>query len=123
MKTLNIHQAAEFLGAHKETVRRLATNKQIPGVWWLDIRHQGKRVRKCTGTEIREDALIHADESKSKRPIPVPLNKQAISILKAQWGRNSTYVFKLYKPRNWITSSHSEADYGYDYRVHLRFCA
>ncbi|QIN32722.1 helix-turn-helix domain-containing protein [Legionella longbeachae] len=32
MKTLNIHQAAEFLGAHKETVRRLAANKQIPGV-------------------------------------------------------------------------------------------
>ncbi|HAU0967645.1 TPA: helix-turn-helix domain-containing protein [Legionella pneumophila] len=32
MKTLNIQQAAEFLGAHKETVRRLAANKQIPGV-------------------------------------------------------------------------------------------
>lgn len=38
-------------------------------------------------------ALIHADESKSKRPIPVPLNKQAISILKAQMGKHLTYVF------------------------------
>ncbi len=41
----------------------------------------------------KKHALIHADESKSKRPIPVPLNKQAISILKAQQGRNPTYVF------------------------------
>ncbi|HAT1844419.1 tyrosine-type recombinase/integrase [Legionella pneumophila] len=41
----------------------------------------------------KRHALIHADESKSKRPIPVPLNKQAISILKAQQGRNPTYVF------------------------------
>ncbi|KTD21509.1 MerR family regulatory protein [Legionella londiniensis] len=32
MKTLNIQQAAEFLGAHRETVRRMAANKQIPGV-------------------------------------------------------------------------------------------
>ncbi|HAT4425655.1 site-specific integrase [Legionella pneumophila serogroup 1] len=41
----------------------------------------------------KKHALIHADESKSKRPIPVPLNKQAISILKVQQGRNPTYVF------------------------------
>jgi len=32
MRTLNIQQAAEFLGAHKETVRRLASSAQIPGV-------------------------------------------------------------------------------------------
>ena len=37
--------------------------------------------------------LIHADESKSKRSIPVPLNKQAIAILKAQIGKNPIYVF------------------------------
>lgn len=41
----------------------------------------------------KKHALIHADESKSKRPIPVPLNKQAISIIKAQIGKNATYVF------------------------------
>lgn len=31
MKTLNIDEAAEFLGAHKETVRRLAVTGLIPG--------------------------------------------------------------------------------------------
>ncbi|MGC1181333.1 helix-turn-helix domain-containing protein [Legionella sp.] len=32
MKTLNILETAQFLGAHKETVRRLASSGQIPGV-------------------------------------------------------------------------------------------
>lgn len=32
MKTFNITEAAEFLGAHKETVRRLAAKGQLPGV-------------------------------------------------------------------------------------------
>lgn len=41
----------------------------------------------------KKHALIHADESKSKRTIPVPLNKQAISILKSQIGKNQIYVF------------------------------
>ncbi len=41
----------------------------------------------------KKHALIHADESKSKRPIPVPLNKQAIAVLKAQIGKNQIYVF------------------------------
>lgn len=41
----------------------------------------------------KKHALIHADESKSKRSIPVPLNRQAIAILKAQIGKNPIYVF------------------------------
>ena len=32
MKTFDINQAAEFLGAHKETVRRLVATGKIPGV-------------------------------------------------------------------------------------------
>ena len=32
MNTFNISQAAQFLGAHKETVRRLAATGKIPGV-------------------------------------------------------------------------------------------
>ena len=32
MKTFDINQAAEFLGAHKETVRRLVAIGKIPGV-------------------------------------------------------------------------------------------
>jgi integrase len=41
----------------------------------------------------KKHALIHADESKTKRAIPVPLNKQAINILNEQKGKNSTFVF------------------------------
>lgn len=32
MQTLNIEQAAKFLGAHKETVRRLVASGKLPGV-------------------------------------------------------------------------------------------
>ena len=32
MKTLDINQAAEFLGAHKETIRRMVAYGLIPGV-------------------------------------------------------------------------------------------
>ena len=41
----------------------------------------------------KKHALIHADESKSKRFILVPLSQQAIAILKDQIGKNPTYVF------------------------------
>lgn len=41
----------------------------------------------------KQHALIHADESKSKRSIPVPLNKQALTIIRRQIGKNQTYVF------------------------------
>ena len=38
-------------------------------------------------------ALVHPDESKTNRAIPVPLNKQARSIVQAQKGKNPVYVF------------------------------
>lgn len=41
----------------------------------------------------KRHALVHADESKTKRAIPVPLNQQALAILKAQIGKNPEYVF------------------------------
>lgn len=41
----------------------------------------------------KKHALIHADESKTKRAIPVPLNRQALSILKSQMGIHPVYVF------------------------------
>ena len=41
----------------------------------------------------KKHALVHADESKTKRAIPVPLNKQALSILKSQKDKNPIYVF------------------------------
>lgn len=41
----------------------------------------------------KKHALVHADESKTKRAIPVPLNTQALSILESQKGKHSVYVF------------------------------
>ncbi|QRN02973.1 helix-turn-helix domain-containing protein [Legionella sp. MW5194] len=32
MKTLDLEKAAEFLGAHKETIRRLVATGRLPGV-------------------------------------------------------------------------------------------
>ena len=42
---------------------------------------------------IKGHALIHPDQSKTKRAIPVPLNSDALEILKQQRGRHSEYVF------------------------------
>ncbi len=59
----------------------------------------GLRMRNVTGLKWsdvsieRKHALIHPDQSKTKRAIPVPLNKQALSILKSQRGENEEYVF------------------------------
>lgn len=38
-------------------------------------------------------ALIHPEESKTNRAIPVPLNKKAKAIISAQKGNNPVYVF------------------------------
>ena len=48
MNTFDINQAAAFLGAHKETVRRLAANGQIPGV----------KIGKCW-VFIEQDLVMH----------------------------------------------------------------
>lgn len=32
MNTLNIEEAAKFLGAHRETIRRMAASGELPGV-------------------------------------------------------------------------------------------
>jgi hypothetical protein len=37
---------------------------QREGVWWVDIFHQGKRIRKSTGTEVKEDAQRFHDQVK-----------------------------------------------------------
>ncbi len=41
----------------------------------------------------RRCAWIHADQSKSRKAIPVPLNDEAISILQQQHGLNPEWVF------------------------------
>ncbi len=42
---------------------------------------------------IRRHTLVHPDESKTNKAIPVPLNNQAIEIIKRQKGKNPIYVF------------------------------
>lgn len=42
---------------------------------------------------VRGHALIHPEESKTGRAIPVPLNQDAIEILMKQEGKNPVYVF------------------------------
>ncbi len=42
---------------------------------------------------VRAHALVHADQSKSSKAIPVPLNKDAIAIIRKQLGRHPEFVF------------------------------
>lgn len=37
---------------------------QREGTWWIDIFHQGKRIRKSAGTEVKEDAQRVHDQVK-----------------------------------------------------------
>lgn len=41
----------------------------------------------------RRVAWIHADQAKGKRLIAVPLNTDAVVVLRAQWGHHPRYVF------------------------------
>ena len=47
----------------------------------------------CDVDLVRFHALVHPDESKTGRAIPVPLNQDAIDILLKQKGRHPIYVF------------------------------
>lgn len=42
---------------------------------------------------IRRHALIHPDQAKGKKAIPVPLNEDAISVLRRQLGKHHQFVF------------------------------
>lgn len=59
----------------------------------------GMSTRGCTHLKWQQinldkkHALVHADESKTKRAIPIPLNKQALTILQSQKGKHPIYVF------------------------------
>jgi len=41
----------------------------------------------------RKHALVHPDQSKTKKAIPIPLNQDAIKIIQDQRGKNPTFVF------------------------------
>ncbi|MCD6040246.1 MAG: putative phage integrase [Gammaproteobacteria bacterium] len=42
---------------------------------------------------IRQHALIHPDQAKMKKAIPVPLNEDAMDVLRSQVGKHPEYVF------------------------------
>ncbi len=53
----------------------------VTGLQWKDV------------DVVRRHALIHPDQSKTKKAIPVPLNDEAIAIMKKQLGKHTQYVF------------------------------
>ena len=80
----------------KKLMKELPPHLQAMASFTLATGLRESNVTQLKWSEINLDkkhALVHADESKSKRPIPVPLNKQAIAISKAQIGKNPMYVF------------------------------
>jgi integrase len=58
----------------------------ITGLQWSQV----DMVRKC--------AWIHADQAKGKKAIAVPLNDDAVTVIKSQMGKHLTHVF-TYKDR------------------------
>jgi integrase len=53
----------------------------VTGLKWADV------------DLVRCHALIHPDQAKAKRAIPVPLNADAIAVLQKQIGKHSEFVF------------------------------
>ena len=48
----------------------------------------------------RSCCWIHADQAKGKRDIAVPLNDEAIKVIRDQIGKNQTYVFTYNRPQH-----------------------
>lgn len=53
----------------------------VTGLQWSDV------------DLIKKHALIHPDQAKGKKAIPVPLNEDAIAILRKQIGKHHQFVF------------------------------
>lgn len=59
----------------------------------------GLRASNVTGLQwqeinlLKEHAWIHPDEAKAKKAIPVPLNEDAMAVLRARLGSHPQYVF------------------------------
>lgn len=53
----------------------------VTGLQWSDV------------DLIKRHALIHADQAKGKKAIPVPLNDDAIAVIRKQIGKHNQFVF------------------------------
>ena len=74
MKTFNIDEAAKFLGAHKETIRRMAAKGDLPGAkirrgWMfleqdlvLHVRNKYSTCDASQGVQDRSNNLWHSNE-------------------------------------------------------------
>jgi integrase len=47
----------------------------------------------CDVDLVKRHALIHADQAKAKKAIPVPLNENAIAIIRKQIGKHQQFIF------------------------------
>ncbi|MBA2654362.1 MAG: site-specific integrase [Gammaproteobacteria bacterium] len=62
----------------------------------------GLRMSNITGLQwgdidlVKRHAWIHPDQAKAKKAIPVPLNSDAVAIIRRQLGKHSQYIF-VYK--------------------------
>ena len=95
IRWLTPYEAARLLVELPEHLRSmagftLATGlrvSNVTGLCWKEVDLQ------------RAHVLIHPDQSKSKKAMPIPLSENAISILKKELGKNPVYVF-TYKNKN-----------------------
>ncbi|MBL8445822.1 MAG: tyrosine-type recombinase/integrase [Zoogloeaceae bacterium] len=75
----------------------------------------GLRAANVTGLQweqvdlVRRVAWIHPDQAKARRAIPVPLNNEAVALIRKQLGRHQTHVFSY--RRNCITQVSTKAWY------------
>lgn len=73
----------------------------------------GLRKSNVTGLEwqnvdlVKRHALVHPDQAKTKKAIPVPLNTVAVDVIRRQLGKHQQYVFTYQKKR--ITQTNTKA--------------
>ena len=77
-----IHELPEHLKAMvRFTLATGLRESNVTGIQWGQIDMQ----RRC--------AWIHADQAKGKKAIAVPLNNDALAVIRQQIGKHDTYVF------------------------------
>lgn len=96
--SLNVHETADLLGAHAETVRRLARTRQIPSfkVWrswrfsrnaiaaWAGAHHERERVETIAVVDVDERTTFTLNEILKTRGYKVVVEndgKQALQLL------------------------------------------
>jgi integrase len=90
IRWLTQEEASRLISELPEHLADLATfslatglrKSNVTGLQWCDV------------DLVKKHALIHPDQAKTKKAIPVPLNETAISIIRKQIGKHSEFVFR-----------------------------